>query len=32
MEALKLAKRRRHALAERYLTSALGALGRRAEN
>lgn len=32
MEALKLAKRRRHALAERYLTSALGALGRRADN
>ena len=32
IEALKLAKRRRHALAERYLTSALGALGRRAES
>lgn len=32
IEALKLAKRRRHALAERYLTSALGALGRRADN
>jgi hypothetical protein len=31
LEALKIAKRRRHALAERYLTSALGALGRRAE-
>lgn len=32
LEALKLAKRRRHALAERYLTSALGALGRRGDN
>lgn len=31
LEALKIAKRRRHALAERYLTSALGALGRRAD-
>jgi PAS domain-containing protein len=31
LEALKLAKRRRHALAERYLTSALGALGRRGD-
>jgi PAS domain-containing protein len=30
LEALKIAKRRRHALAERYLTSALGALGCRA--
>lgn len=29
LEALKLAKRRRHALAERYLVSALGALGRK---
>lgn len=28
LEALKIAKRRRHALAERYLVSALGALGR----
>lgn len=29
LEALKIAKRRRHALAERYLTSALGAIGRK---
>ena len=28
LEALKIAKRRRHALAERYIASALGALGR----
>jgi PAS domain-containing protein len=27
LEALKIAKRQRHALAERYLTSALGAIG-----
>jgi PAS domain-containing protein len=32
LEALKIAKRRRHALAERYLTSALGALGRRGDS
>jgi PAS domain-containing protein len=31
LEALKIAKRRRHALAERYLASALGALGRHAD-
>jgi PAS domain-containing protein len=32
IEALKLAKGRRHALAERYLTSALGAIGRRGDH